>query len=547
MYRFFFSVSILIALVVAMGHAQPKPKKTVLPDRPKLVVGIVVDQMSYDFLVRYRDKFGSGGFRRLLNGGYNCENTHYNYVPTYTAPGHASVYTGSVPAIHGIIGNEWYNRTTHKPLYCTEDTTESTVGSTSKAGLMSPRNLVATTITDQLRLATREQSKVVGVALKDRGAILPAGHLANGAYWFDSFSGNWITSTYYTKELPGWVQAFNDKKFPNQYLSQQWTPLAAAITYAASSTGDDQPFEGTLAGESKPVFPHDLPKIRKEDYELLRFTPYGNTLTKDFAVAALQNENLGKGIGTDFLAVSFSSTDYVGHVFGPYSMEAEDTYLRLDRDLADLLGFLDRHVGKDNLLVFLTADHGVAPAPGHATTMRFPGGAFNGRQAVDELKTHLHAAFGPGEWIENYSNQQLFLNHGLMREKKLDVGALYPTIRNAMMKQNGVSNVVNLHALSDAMLPDYQLGLVRNGQNGQRSGDVMVLLQPGWMEGRPQGSTHGSFFAYDTHVPLLWYGWKTKPGRSAKRNAITDIAPTLAHLLGLLEPNGSIGQVIAFE
>jgi hypothetical protein len=547
MYRFFFSVSILIALVVAMGHAQPKPKKTVLPDRPKLVVGIVVDQMSYDFLVRYRDKFGSGGFRRLLNGGYNCENTHYNYVPTYTAPGHASVYTGSVPAIHGIIGNEWYNRTTHKPLYCTEDTTESTVGSTSKAGLMSPRNLVATTITDQLRLATREQSKVVGVALKDRGAILPAGHLANGAYWFDSFSGNWITSTYYTKELPGWVQAFNDKKFPNQYLSRQWTPLAAAITYAASSTGDDQPFEGTLAGESKPVFPHDLPKIRKEDYELLRFTPYGNTLTKDFAVAALQNENLGKGIGTDFLAVSFSSTDYVGHVFGPYSMEAEDTYLRLDRDLADLLEFLDRHVGKDNLLVFLTADHGVAPAPGHATTMRFPGGAFNGRQAVDELKTHLHAAFGPGEWIENYSNQQLFLNHGLMREKKLDVGALYPTIRNAMMKQNGVSNVVNLHALSDAMLPDYQLGLVRNGQNGQRSGDVMVLLQPGWMEGRPQGSTHGSFFAYDTHVPLLWYGWKIKPGRSAKRNAITDIAPTLAHLLGLLEPNGSIGQVIAFE
>jgi predicted AlkP superfamily pyrophosphatase or phosphodiesterase len=547
MHRFLYSVSILIALAFATGHAQPKPKKNTLPDRPKLVVGIVVDQMSYDFLVRYQSKFGSGGFRRLLEGGYNCENTHYNYVPTYTAPGHASVYTGSVPAIHGIIGNEWYNRTTHKPLYCTEDTTEGTVGSTSKAGLMSPRNLLATTITDQLRLASREQSKVMGVALKDRGAILPAGHLANAAYWFDSFSGNWITSTYYTKDLPGWVQAFNDKKFPNQYLSQQWTPLVAANTYAASSTGDEQPFEGTLAGESKPVFPHDLPKIRKEDYELLRFTPYGNTLTKDFAVAALQNENLGKGAGTDFLAVSFSSTDYVGHVFGPYSMEAEDTYLRLDRDLADLLGFLDRHVGKDNLLVFLTADHGVAPAPGHAITLRIPGGAFNSRQATDELKTQLQAAFGPGEWIENYSNQQLFLNQGLLREKKLDVNALYPVIRNAMMKQNGVSNVVNLHALSDAMLPDYQLGLIKNGQNGQRSGDVMVLLQPGWMEGRPQGSTHGSFFAYDTHVPLLWYGWKIKPGRSAERNAITDIAPTLANLLGLLEPNGSIGNVIRFE
>ncbi len=547
MYRFLFSVSILTALVGATCHAQPKPKKNALPDRPRLVVGIVVDQMSYDFLVRYRGKFGSGGFRRLLDGGYSCENTHYDYVPTYTAPGHASVYTGSVPAIHGIIGNEWYNRTSRKALYCTEDTTVGTVGSPSKAGLMSPRNLLATTITDQLRLASQEQSKVIGVALKDRGAILPAGHLANAAYWFDSFSGNWITSTYYAKELPAWVQAFNDKKFPNQYLSQPWTPLMAANQYAGSSTADDQPFEGTLAGETKAVFPHDLPKIRKEDFELLRFTPYGNTLTKDFAVAALQNENLGKGNATDFLAVSFSSTDYVGHVFGPYSMEAEDTYLRLDRDLADLLGFLDRHVGKDNLLVFLTADHGVAPSPGQATSLRIPGGAFNGRQAVDELKTQLLAAFGPGEWVENYSNQQLFLNHGLLREKKLDVAALYPTIREAMLKQNGVSNVVNLHALSDAMLPDYQASLIKNGQNGQRSGDLMVLLQPNWMEGRPQGSTHGSFFAYDTHVPLLWYGWKIKPGRSAERNAISDIAPTLANLLGLLEPNGSIGRVLRLE
>lgn len=537
----------LIALLFTASHAQPKQKQNTLPIRPKLVVGIVVDQMSYDFLVRYEGKYGSGGFKRLLNGGYNCQNTHYHYVPTYTAPGHASVYTGSAPAIHGIIGNEWYNRQTGKPIYCTDDTTVQTVGSTSKAGLMSPRNLLATTITDQLKLAGNQQSKVIGIALKDRGAILPAGHLANAAYWFDSFSGNWITSTYYATQLPDWVQAFNNKKLPNQYLSQSWTPLLATNSYAVTSTADDQPFEGTLAGESKPVFPHDLTKIRKEDYELLRSTPYGNTLTKEFAVAALQHENLGKGTATDFLAVSFSSTDYVGHTFGPYSVEAEDTYLRLDRDLADLLTFLDRHVGKDNLLIFLTADHGVAPSPGQATRLRIPGGAFDGRKAIEGLKTHLQAALGSGEWIENYSNQQIFLNRNLLREKKVDVADMYREIRSVMLQQNGVSNVVNLHQLSDAMIPEYQLALIRNGQNGQRSGDVMVLLQPGWMEGRATGSTHGSFFAYDTHVPLLWYGWKIKPGHSAERNAIADIAPTLANLLGLLEPNGSIGKVIRFD
>jgi len=536
----------LFLLLATVCTAQPRKRQTPLPARPKLIVGIVVDQMSYDFLVRYEGKYGQDGFRRLLREGYSCQNTHYSFVPTYTAPGHACVYTGSVPAIHGIIGNEWYNRQTGKPIYCTEDTTVQTVGSTSKAGLMSPRNLLATTITDQLRLHSNQQSKVIGISLKDRGAILPAGHLANAAYWFDSFSGNWISSTYYLRDLPEWVQNFNNRKLPNQYLSQQWTPLLPPDQYT-SSTPDDQPFEATLAGESKPIFPHDLPKIRKADYELLRTTPYGNTLTKDFAIAALENENLGKGTATDFLTVSFSSTDYVGHVFGPYSIETEDTYLRLDRDLADLLGFLDRHVGKDNVLVFLTADHGVAPAPGYAAAVRIPGGAFDGRKVMQEVKTHLQTTLGPGDWVENYSNQQVFLNHQLLREKKADLSAIYQEVKHVLLKQNGVSAVVNLHQLSDAMLPEHLLTLVRNGQHPQRSGDFMVMLQPGWMEGRPQGTTHGSPFAYDTHVPLLWYGWKIKPGQTSRRNAVADIAPTLASLLGLLEPSGSIGESIQFD
>lgn len=506
----------------------------------------MVDQMSYDFLVRYQSLYGKGGFNRLLREGFSCENTHFNYVPTYTAPGHASVYTGSVPAINGIIGNEWYNRQTGRPLYCTEDTTVQTVGSTSRAGLMSPRNLLTSTITDQLRLATNRQARVIGIALKDRGAILPAGHLANAAYWFDSPTGNWITSTYYATSLPQWVQVFNNQKLPDAYLSRPWTPLLPIEQYTAS-TADDQSFEGNLAGESKPVFPHDLPEIRKEDFELLRFTPSGNTLTKEFALAAIQKENLGKGAETDFLAVSFSSTDYIGHVFGPYAIETQDTYLRLDRDIAEMLTFLDRHVGKENVLVFLTADHGVAPSPGHAVDLRFPGGAFDSRKAIHELRNHLQTAFGAGDLIENYSNQQIFLNHNLLRERKIQIPAVYNEVRNLMLKQAGVSNVLNLHQLSDAMIPEYQLQLVKNGQNPQRSGDLMVMLQPGWVEGRLTGSTHGSIFAYDTHVPLLWYGWKIKPGRSAERTAVADITPTLANLLRLIEPNGSIGRAIRLE
>lgn len=508
------------------------------------MVGIVVDQMGYDFLVRYDAKYGNGGFKRLVREGFSCKNAHYNYIPTYTAPGHACVYTGSVPAITGIAGNEWFDQRTGKSVYCTDDSTVRTIGSESLAGLMSPRNLLVTTVTDQLKLSNNLKSKVIGVALKDRGAILPAGHLANGAYWFDSFSGNWITSDYYLPDLPAWVKTFNDRKLPSKYLSEPWVPLLNAAQYS-ESTADEQPFEGNFQGESKPVFPHDLPKYRKADFELIRTTPFGNTLTKKFALAAIKNENLGKGAATDFLTVSFSSTDYVGHQYGPHAVETQDTYLRLDRDIAELLTFLDGYLGKANVLVFLSADHGVAPVADYMQRLRVPSGVFDGRKTIGDLKKKLTAELGEGDWIRSYQNQQIYLNHSLLQQKDKDMEDVFKIIAPYILQQNGVADVVNLHEIGESNLPDYLVGYLKNGTHRKRSGDIYIALEPNWMEGRRQGTTHATFYNYDTHVPVIFYGGLVKPGSNVSRIHVTDIAPTIAQLLNIQEPNGCIGTPVS--
>ncbi len=539
---FFFCISLSLC---AQTPAVKKPKALPALDsgKPRLVVGIVVDQMSYDFLMRYDSKYSQGGFKRLVREGFLCKNAHYNYIPTTTGAGHTCTYTGSIPAVHGIAGNEWIDKRTGKTIYCVDDTTVQTVGSESQAGRMSPRNLLTTTITDQLRLSNNHRSRVVGVALKDRGAILPAGHLGNAAYWFDSFSGNWITSTYYRKDLPDWVQQFNNQKLPAKYLSQPWTPLLHVSEYS-ESTPDDQPFEGRFKGETTSAFPHDLPKLKTADFDLIRSTPFGNSLTKDFAMAVLTGEKLGKGITTDFLTISFSSTDYIGHQFGPHAIETEDVYLRLDRDLAELLAFLDTWVGKSNLLVFLTADHGVAPVADYMQKLNIPAGVFDSRKVFGDLKKSLSASLGEGEWIQGYENQQLYLNHVLLAQKGKSVEDVYEKIQTFLMAQEGVAYVVNLHEPSESSVPDYFMGYIKNGTHLKRSGDILVAFEPFWMEGRKQGTTHSTFYPYDTHVPVLFYGGLIQPGSTTERVHVADIAPTVAMLLNILEPNGCVGEPI---
>lgn len=531
-------------LLPAILFAQT-PVKSSSGDQPKLVVGIVVDQMRYDYIYRYWNKFGADGFRRLLNEGYFCRNTSYNYVPTYTGPGHASIFTGTTPAVHGIIANDWYDRDTKKEVYCAGDNAVKGVGSDEPEGRRSPVNMLSTSITDQLRLASNMQSKVVGVALKDRGAILPAGH-TGAAYWYEGKTGNWISSSYYMKELPQWAKDFNAQQIAKTYLGQEWNTLLPIEQYT-ESIADDNPYEGLFRGETKPVFPHKLPQLAEANGQLgmIRGTPFGNSFTSDFAMAAVRGENLGRGKATDFLTLSFSSTDYVGHMYGPQSVETEDTYLRLDRDIAIFLHFLDTWLGKNNVLVFLTADHGAVEVPQFLMDKKIPGGYFKARPVIDSLKKTFKARYGD-TLIREYSNEQVFLDRKAILQKNLDKEAIEKYIAAVFLTQPGVSDVLTSGAMQQSHFADGPRHLLQNGYHARRSGDVCVLLDPDWIEdyGRRTGTTHGAPWSYDTHVPLIWYGWKVQRGSSDVPASITDIAPTLAMLLNIQFPNGCTGRPI---
>ena len=536
MRKIFVAVFILLNFSVFSQNTKAIP----LAQKPKLVVGIIVDQMRYDYLYRYSAKYSNGGFKRLLNDGFNCKNNHYHYASTITGPGHAAVYTGSVPAINGIIGNEWYNPMLNRIVYVVEDSTVSGIGANAgSAGQMSPKNMKTTTITDQLRMSNNFQSRVFGVSIKDRGAILPAGHAANAAYWFDSKTGSWITSTYYMKELPIWAKTFNDQKIPDKGLAQKWETLLPISQYTESE-GDNQTYEGTLGGEKDPVFPHTV-----TNYENLLTTPFGNTMTKDFAVSLLKNENLGKGGETDFLCVSFSSTDKVGHVFGTQAIEIEDTYLRLDRDMEDLLKNLDQQVGKDNYVVFLTADHGIADIPGFLKKYKIPSGTVNSSIDSKYLNTQIEGVLGEGQWIKSVSNYQVYLNRDLMKQKQVNYAQILDIVKeNLLSLGSPVQDVFNMHDFSNAVMPDYFRSYVSNIYNAKLSGDFFLMYEPAWFYGGNRGTTHGTMYAYDTHVPLVFYGWKIPKGQTVERTHISDIAPTLAALLNILEPNGNVGKPI---
>jgi predicted AlkP superfamily pyrophosphatase or phosphodiesterase len=512
-------------------------------NRPKLVVGLVIDQMRWDYLYRYADRYGSGGFKRLLKEGFSVENTLIPYLPTYTACGHSSIYTGSVPSINGIIGNDWYDPRTGKNVYCTEDNEVKTVGSSSNAGLMSPKNLLTTTIGDELKLATNFKSKVIGISLKDRGAILPAGHTANSAYWYDAATGNWITSTYYMKELPQWVQDINKLKLPNKYLAQDWKTLYPIETYTQSSR-DNVPYEGRFKNETTSSFPHVLKTSVDKNFEILKSTPYGNTFTLEMAKSSITSEKLGQGSNTDFLAVSCSSTDYVGHQYGPNSIEAEDTYLRLDKDIADFLTYLDKTIGKGNYLFFLSADHGAAQVPKFMAENKLPGGIVSNKNIIGSLNAGLEKEFGIKNTVLKIMNNQIIFDRSVVLASKIDVNKIKGSTIELLKKQPGIANAVDLSNLSAANLPAELKTRLANGYNAILSGDVYFLLQPNWFDGADTGTTHGSWYPYDAHIPLVFMGWNVKSGSSNKTHYMTDIASTLAAMLHIQMPSGNVGEPI---
>ncbi len=510
-----------------------------LPPQPKLIVGIVVDQMSYEFLYRYNEVYSDGGFNKLVKEGFSCENTHYNYVPTYTGPGHASIYTGSVPAIHGIVSNNWFERKTGKMIYCVDDTTVKAAGIESQAGAMSPRSLVSTTITDMLQLSNQQQSKVIGIALKDRGAILPAGHTGDAAYWYDGAANAWITSTYYMDNIPAWVNDFNSQNPAAKYLTQSWELMLPSNKYK-NATSDSVNWEAL--GSTTSMFPHHL--NYNGNSEAIKSTPFGNSLTMDFAKAAVTNENLGKDAITDFLCMSFSSTDYVGHVYGPHSVEIEDTYLHLDKDLASFLIFLDAQLGKGNYLIFLTADHGVAPVPAYMQSLKIPAGVVNDMEMLTGMKNYLNEKLGEYEWIASYTNQQIYLSYPALEKENISKEKIYELLDAYLTTIDAVANILIIGGNSNSSVPENIKQMVNNGIYPKRSGDIQILYDPYYFEGRITGTTHGSHYAYDTHVPLVWYGGNISAGKTYRRINITDIAPTIAVMLKISEPNGSIGIVI---
>lgn len=452
--------------------------ENVTTSKPKLVVGIVVDQMRYDYLTRFKEKYGEGGFMRMLQEGYNCKNTHYNYIPTYTGPGHASVYTGTTPENHGIIANDWYDKYAKKEVYCASDPNQSSVGVEGQwAGKMSPHRMQTTTVTDQLRLDTQKRGKVIGIAIKDRGAILPAGHAANGAYWFyGKDKGNWITSTYYTNELPGWVQRFNGTDKAEKYL-KTWNTMYDINSYVESDA-DLNTYEGTFKGKSNATFPYDIATLQSQNggFDILKATPYGNSLTTDFAIAAIQGENLGKDDNTDFLAVSYSSTDYVGHRFGVNSVEVQDTYLRLDKDIERLFATLDAEVGKGNYTIFLTADHAAVHVPSFLKDMKIPAGYFNHGDLKKHLTEFLNTTFGSDKLIENVSSGQIFLDHTEIKKQNLSAAAIENALQRELLNYDKIAKAYTRTALINSEFTHGVAATIQRGFNQKRSGDVCYVL-----------------------------------------------------------------------
>lgn len=534
----------LVCLTLSFRYGTAKP-----PERPKLVVGIVIDQMRQEYLYRFYDKFGEGGFRRILNEGFNNKNTHYNYIPTETGPGHAAVYTGAIPAFSGIVANDWLDRDSKRMVNCVSgDTTEHTVGGTGPIGQVSAKRLLVTTIADELKIHTQNQAKVVSVAIKDRSATFSAGHRGDGAYWFDAETGHFISSSYYVKELPQWVKAFNNRGVATQFNESTWEPMASLSTY--TETGPDaNAYEYKMGNRTQPTFPYDIKEMTKDfealKYRYLPYTPFGNTLVKEMAKAAVKGEQLGQDNVPDLLGVNFSSLDYAGHMFGPDSKELQDMMLRLDRDLEDLLNFLDENVGEGEYLLFISADHGGMHVPQFLIDHKLPGGYLATASVKASMNDFLADKFNLKDLVLHGNIYEVYLDRKKITEFHLDLEKVQRAAAQFLMDFEGV---VYAYTATDLARNEYSDGLAEKLQNGfyyPRSPDVLAIHKPGWMGISGQIKTgHGSGYTYDTHVPLLWYGWHIPKGESSIPRKVINIAPTVAQLLSIPFPSGSTTEVV---
>ena len=545
---------------VLVGHSPSAAK-------PRLVVGITVDQMRADYLSRFGAwedasspaTFGEGGFRRMVEEGFTCRDHHFGYAPTYTGPGHASIYTGTTPTVHGIVGNDWYDRASGTSVYCASDTSVKGVNGDGvdfeglilgSSGQMSPHRMLSTTLGDELKMATGGQAKVYGVSMKDRGAILPAGHAADGAFWFYGKDlGHFVSSTYYGDTLPLWLVDLNQSGRAEELMAAGWDRLHDEAIYA-QCLPDNNPYEGAFKGELKPTFPYDLQALKAQNggYDLLKGTPGGNSLIVDFALAAIDGADLGQDDVTDLLALSFSATDYVGHRVGPHAQETMDMYLRLDMELQRLFDALDEKVGEGQWTAFLSADHGGANVPSHAAAAGMPTDYWKPGNLMDAVEATLKERWGTPRggqsWILRHSNDQVFLNHPLLDASGIDRSAMARFVAEQCATDPGLSKAVAACDAPAMAANDPVVARLVRGHRPGHSGDVFLVPQPGWIDYGRTGTTHGSAYPQDTHVPALFLGAGVAHGETHARTYIRDIAPTVAQLMRSPYPNGATGEPI---
>ena len=517
------------------------------PEKPRLVIGIIVEQLKYDQLEKFRDKLGENGIKKIINEGTYFKNASFDYMLTQSAPGHATISTGTEPSFHGITSDNWYLPLRNELIYCTKDIEVNPVGGSFESGLNSPVNLQASTFSDELKMATSQRAKVFGIGLKENSAILSTGHAADGVFWFDNATGTWMTSTYYEAALPGWVKDFNAMNYPETYLNGDWSLFRPVQEYS-DCLPDSNKYEAGF--NSINHFPYDLKKLRskfalssRNDFSLLRETPFGNSLTTSFAIRLIENEKLGKDDVTDYISVCYSATDNIGHRFGPSSVEMEDAILRLDDEIKNLLTFLNDSIGKRNILIYFTAAHGISEIPAVLEGNRIPAGYFKQNQALQLMRSYLNAVYGEGDWVKGYSERQVYLNRTLIEDARIPLEDVQKKVARFLVQFSGVAAAYPYSAFEANDFGNGNLKRIINNFNSQRSGDVIVTLNPGWVEKDGDYVTnHNSPYEYDSHVPLIWYGWTVNRSTITRKVNMTDIAATLSSLCKIPYPNACTGE-----
>ncbi len=512
---------------------------------PRLVVGIVIEEMRYEMLLRYWDSFGDNGFKRIINNGAFCTQTHHNYLITQNGTGQASIVTGTYPYYHGIISDYWYNRLTGETVGCADDSKFNIINGEVSMGNYTPKNMLSSTIGDELKLATNDSSKIISISLNPVSAVIAGGRLADYAFWFNHHDGGWITGNYYSDTLPIWVKEFNDKGFQDIYMKKNWASMYSLSDNYKYSLPDDTDFEIGFRNY-RFTFPYDLSYLqnRSGNFKYLKYTPFGNTYTKDFAVSAIVNEDLGKDDFTDFISISFAATHFSGELFGPRSVEMEDLFLRLDKDIEHLIRFLDDEIGMENVLVYITSDRGVSDVPEYLISKKQNAGVFDGEKAVTLLNSYLSIVYKEGEWVKSYYSRQLYFNQALVDESGVDLGEIQQKVANFMVQFNGVANAIPATVINST---NFESGInqkIQNSYHQKRSGDVIINLEPGWIEKNGDVTKSGSGYEYDTHVPLIWYGWNVTSKRIDSYTEVIDIAPTVSWILKITSPNASVGNPI---